>query len=130
MRANQQGFVGSPAMSVLWIDNSSLSHTHTHARTHAHTHTHTHTHAHTYTHTTLYMGADLLELSFTDSVSVEDDAVRLEPCTLVEVDEHLPHHGRQLCDDLLAMVLHPHSGRVAAGVGVHTGHQLGRDEDV
>ena len=70
--------------------------------------------------------AHLLELSLTNSISVEDDAVRLEPRALVEVDQHLPHHGSELSNDLLAVVLYSDSGRVSAGVSVHTGHQLRR----
>ena len=68
---------------------------------------------------------DLLELPLADPISVEDDAVRLEPGALVEVDEHLPHHGSQLGDDLLAVVLDSDRGTVATGMGIHAGHQLG-----
>ena len=67
---------------------------------------------------------NLLKLSFTDSISVEYDPVRFEASTLVELDQHLPHHGGQLTDDLLSVGLHPHRGTVTTGVGVHTGHQL------
>ena len=68
--------------------------------------------------------SDLLKLPFADSISVEDDSVRLEPSALVEVDEHLSHHDGQLCDDLLTMVLDTDCGRVATWVGIHTRHQL------
>ena len=68
---------------------------------------------------------DLLELTLADPVPVEDDPLRLEAGALVELYEHLPDHGGQLCYDLLPVLLHPHSGTVTAGVGVHTGHQLG-----
>ena len=68
--------------------------------------------------------ANLLELSFTDSISVEDNAMRLETSALVEVNEHLPHHGSQLSNYLLPVILYADSGRVATGVGVHTGYQL------
>lgn len=66
----------------------------------------------------------LLELSLTDTVSVEDDAGWLEACGLVEVDEELPHHGGQLLDNLLSVLLHPHRGGVAARVGVHAAYNL------
>ena len=38
--------------------------------------------------------ADLLELSLTNSVSIENDAVWLEPRTLVEINQHLSNHSR------------------------------------
>lgn len=38
----------------------------------------------------------LLELSLADAIPVEYDPVRLKTCALVEVDQHLPHHGGQL----------------------------------
>ena len=65
--------------------------------------------------TCVHWCTDLLELSLTDSISVEDDSMRFEPRALVKVDKHLPDHGSQLSNNLLAMVLHSHRGRVAAG---------------
>ena len=66
----------------------------------------------------------LLELSFADPISVEDDSVWLEPSALVELYQHLPHHGGQLTDDLLTVGLNPHCSTVAARVGIHTCHKL------
>ena len=66
----------------------------------------------------------LLELSLTDAIAVEDDAVRFEAGALVKLDEHLSHHGGQLCDELLSVLLYSHRGTVATGVGIHTGHKL------
>ena len=66
----------------------------------------------------------LLELPFTDSISVEDDTVRLEPCTLVELDQHLPHHGGKLADDLLSVRLDSYCCTVATGVSIHAGDKL------
>lgn len=48
----------------------------------------------------------------------------LEPGTLVELDEHVSHHGRQLTDDFLAVVLNTYGGTVAAGVRVHARNKL------
>ena len=66
----------------------------------------------------------LLELSFANAVSVKDDPVWLEPCTLVELYQHLPDHGCQFTDDLLAMGLDPHCGAVPTRVGIHTRNKL------
>ena len=68
--------------------------------------------------------ADLLELPLGDTVSVEDDAGGLEACGLVELDEKLAHHGRQVLDDLLPVLLDAHGGAVAVRVGVHAAHDL------
>lgn len=68
--------------------------------------------------------ADLLELPLGDTVSVEDDAGGLEACGLVELDEKLTHHGRQVLDDLLPVLLDAHGGAVAVRVGVHAAHDL------
>ena len=70
------------------------------------------------------MVEDLLELTLAHSVSVEDDPLGLEARALVELNEHLPDHGGQLSYDLLAVLLDPHCGTVATGVGVHAGHKL------
>lgn len=69
-------------------------------------------------------GAHLLELPLGDAVAVEDDAGGLEARGLVELDEELAHHGGQVLDDLLAVLLDPHGGAVAVGVGVHAAHDL------
>ena len=66
----------------------------------------------------------LLELSLADTIAVKDDTVRLEPCALVELNQHFSDHGRQLGDYLLSMGLDTHCSTVTAGVGIHTGHQL------
>ena len=66
---------------------------------------------------------DVHELSLADAVPVDDDSVRLvAPGALVEHDEVLLHHGAQLLDDLLAVLLHAHRGRVPAGVRVLAAH--------
>ena len=52
----------------------------------------------------------------------------LEACALVELNEHLPHHGGQLGDDLLTVLLNTHCGTVAARVGIHAGYQLEEGE--
>lgn len=69
-------------------------------------------------------GAHLLELPLGDAVAVEDDAGGLEARGLVELDEQLAHHGRQVLDDLLPVLLHAHGGAVAVRVGVHAAHDL------
>ena len=69
-------------------------------------------------------GAHLLELPLGDAVAVEDDAGGLETRGLVELDEQLAHHGRQVLDDLLPVLLHAHGGTVAVRVGIHAAHDL------
>lgn len=68
--------------------------------------------------------AHLLELPLGDAVAVEDDAGGLEARGLIELDEQLAHHGRQVLDDLLAVLLYAHGGAVAVRVGVHAAHDL------
>lgn len=65
---------------------------------------------------------DLLELTLTDPITIEDYPLGLEASALVELDEHLPDHGGQLRYYLLAVLLYPHCGTVTTGVGIHTGH--------
>lgn len=36
---------------------------------------------------------NLLELTLTDTITIEDDPVRLKSSALVELDQHFPHHG-------------------------------------
>lgn len=69
-------------------------------------------------------GAHLLKLALGDAVAVEDDAGGLEARGLVELDEQLAHHGGQVLDDLLPVLLDPHGGAVAVGVRVHAAHDL------
>ena len=45
--------------------------------------------------------------------------MRFEPSLLVEVDERLPHHGRQVGDDVPPLVLDAHGGAAHRRVGVH-----------
>ena len=67
------------------------------------------------------------ELSLGHSVTIHDDTVRLVSSGgLVEHHEVLPHHGGQVLDDVLPLLLDPHRGRVPAGVGV-LGANHGRD---
>lgn len=65
-----------------------------------------------------------MKLPFRDTVAVEDDACGLEARGLVELDEELAHHGGQVLDDLLPVLLDPYGGTVAIGVGVHAAHDL------
>ena len=51
---------------------------------------------HMYVNTPSVFSPHLLELSLTDTVTVEDNPVGFEAGALVEVDEHLSHHGGQL----------------------------------
>ena len=54
------------------------------------------------------------ELTLADPVPVHDDAVGLVAAgALVEHHEVLPHHGRQVLDDVLPLLLHSHCGRVS-----------------
>ena len=71
-----------------------------------------------------YCGPYLRELAFGNPISVEDDTRRLEAGGLVELDEQLTHHVRQVFDDLLPRSLHPYSSTVTAGVGIHTAYHL------
>lgn len=68
--------------------------------------------------------ANLLELALRDAISVEDDPGGLEACRFVELNEQLPHHGSQVLDDLLSVLLYTHGGAVAVGVCVHAAHDL------
>lgn len=69
---------------------------------------------------------DLVELALRNAVAVVDDSGGLEASGFVELDEELPHHGGQVLDDVLAMLLHTHRGAVPAGVGVHATNNLTR----
>lgn len=66
----------------------------------------------------------LVELAFGDAISVVDDSGRLETGRLVELDEQLSHHGGQVLDDILSVLLDPNGGAVSAGVGVHATDNL------
>ena len=58
---------------------------------------------------------DVCELALADAVPVHDDPVRLVAAgALVEHHEVLPHHGRQVLDDVLPLLLHSHGRRVPA----------------
>lgn len=46
-----------------------------------------------------------LELSLTDTVSVENNPIGLEVGCHIELDKKLPDHVRQVTDDLLPMFL-------------------------
>lgn len=63
---------------------------------------------------------DVRELSFGDSVAVQDDAMRFVPAGgLVEHHQQLAHHAAELLDHLLAVLLNPHGRRVARRMSVH-----------
>jgi len=56
---------------------------------------------------------DVKELSFADSIPVDDDSVRFVSSSgFVEHGEMFLHHGRQLLDDLLSVLLDSDSGSV------------------
>ena len=58
---------------------------------------------------------DVCELALADAVPVHDDPVRLVAArALVEHHEVLPHHGGQVLDDVLPLLLHSHGRRVPA----------------
>lgn len=65
-----------------------------------------------------------MKLPLTDAVTVEDDTCWLEACGAVKLDEQFTHHGGQLVDHLLSVLLHSHSRRIATGVSVHAAHHL------
>lgn len=68
----------------------------------------------------------LVELALRDAVAVVDDSGGLESGRLVELDEQLPHHGGQVLDDVLTVLLHSHCGTVSARMGIHTTNDLKR----
>lgn len=70
----------------------------------------------------------LVELSLRNAIAVINDPGGLETGGLVELDEQLPHHGCQVLDDVLTVLLDPHCSTVAAGVGVHTTDHLGEEK--
>lgn len=66
----------------------------------------------------------LVELALRDAVAVVDDSGGLESGGLVKLNEQLPHHGGQVLNDVLTVLLHPHCGTVSAGMGIHTTNNL------
>jgi len=74
------------------------------------------------THSTQLMGQDSVKLALTDTIPVEDDPRGFEAGGSVELDEQILHHGAEITDDLLAMLLHPDCGTVAGGMGVHAAY--------
>lgn len=66
----------------------------------------------------------LWQLSFRNSISVENDARRLEPGGFVELNQQLSHHVRQILNDLLPGSLDSHRGTISAGMSVHTAYHL------
>lgn len=68
----------------------------------------------------------LVELALRDAIAVVDDSGGLESSGLVELDEQFPHHGGQVLDDVLTVLLHPHCGTVSARMGIHTTNDLKR----
>lgn len=71
---------------------------------------------------------DLVELALRDAVAIVDDPGGLEASGFVELDEQLSHHGGQILDDVLTMLLHTHRGAVSAGVGVHATNNLNNEK--
>lgn len=68
--------------------------------------------------------AYLVELALRDAISVVDYARWFEACGFVELDEQLSHHGGQILNDVLTVLLHSHRGTVSAWVGIHTANYL------
>lgn len=68
--------------------------------------------------------AYLVELAFRDAISVVDYACWFEACGFVELDEQLSHHGGQILNDVLTVLLHPNRGTVSTWVGIHTANNL------
>lgn len=66
----------------------------------------------------------LVELALWDAVSVVDDARWFKACGFVELDQQLSHHGGQILNDVLTVLLHPHRGTVSTWVGIHTANNL------
>lgn len=66
----------------------------------------------------------LVELALWDAIAVVDDPCGLEASGLVELDEQLSHHGGQVLNDVLTVLLHPNSGTVSAGMCIHTANNL------
>lgn len=70
------------------------------------------------------LGQYLVELALRNAVTVVDDSGGFEAGWLVELDEQLPHHGSQVLDDVLAVLLHPYCSAISAGMGIHTANNL------
>ncbi len=66
----------------------------------------------------------LSELSLRYTVPVEDDSGGFVVGRLVELDEQLSHHGRQVLNHLLSGPLNTDGSAVPAGVSVHAAHHL------
>lgn len=63
------------------------------------------------------------KLALRHAVTVQYDTVWLVATgTLVKHDQQFSDHGTQLLNDLLPVLLHSHSGCIAAGVSVHRAH--------
>lgn len=66
----------------------------------------------------------LVELALRDAIPIVDDSGGLEAGGLVELDQQLPHHGSQVLNDFLAVLLHPYCRTVPAGMGIHATNHL------
>lgn len=66
----------------------------------------------------------LWQLSFRNSISVENNARGLEAGGFVELNEQLSHHVGQILNDLLPRPLDSHGGAVPAGMSIHTANHL------
>lgn len=66
----------------------------------------------------------LWQLSFRNSISVENDPGGLEPGRFVELNKQFTHHVRQILNDLLPGSLDSHCGTVSAGMSIHTAYHL------
>lgn len=68
----------------------------------------------------------LVELALWDAIPIVDDPCGLEAGGLVELDQQLSHHGGQVLDDVLTVLLHSDRCTVSAGMGIHTTNNLKR----
>lgn len=66
----------------------------------------------------------LSKLALRYTVPVEDDSGGFVVGGLVELDEQLSHHGRQVLNHFLSGPLDTHCGAIPAGMSVHTAHHL------
>lgn len=65
-----------------------------------------------------------MKLSLGHTVPVEYDSVGLEARRLVELDQQLLDHGGKVLDDLLPVLLHPHSSCIPTRMSVHAANDL------
>ena len=75
------------------------------------------------------MAANLSELSFWNTIPIEDYTSRFESGWFIKLDEQFPDHGGQVLDDFLSGSLNSYCGTVSAWMGIHTTYNLvGKNE--